>query len=83
MEKLTPLELRSRAATAGWVGILAVAGVYDYYAPETLSHGFKRALKAHPITTTVAYGFMTAHLFGLIPEKIDPLTQGLNLIKRV
>ena len=83
MERATPLELRSKAGTAAWAGLLALAGVYDYYAPETLSHGFKRALNAHPILTTAAYGFMTAHLFGIIPEKIDPLTQGLKFIKKI
>lgn len=79
----TPNELREHMGTAGWVGMLAVAGVYDYLAPETLSHAFRRGFDRHPVLTTAAYGFMTAHLFRLIPEKIDPLTQGLKMVKNV
>lgn len=83
MERRTPLELNEHIGTAGWAGILAVAGVFDYFATETLSHAFKRAVHEHPVATIGAYSLLTAHLFGLIPEKYDPLSVGLRIVKEL
>lgn len=80
--KKTPFELSEHVGTAGWAGLLAIAGAFDVVAPETLSHAFKRASREHPVATGAAYAYMTAHLFGLIPEKIDPLCNFIKAVKR-
>lgn len=64
-----------RPATKGWIGLAAYVVVWDLLAEETLSHGFEDALK-HPLKRwqlVLAWGFITAHLFCLIPRRYDPL----------
>lgn len=84
MERATPLELRSKAGTAAWAGLLALAGVYDYFFEDTLSEAYRRSFRKHPVIVGVASLGLAAHL--LRPdslEKYDPMTQGLKLIKKL
>lgn len=65
----------SRAGTAGWAllgtGILA----WDLVAPETLSDAFGRAgaTRSGLVVTIVGWAVLTAHLFDLLPSRLDPL----------
>lgn len=77
----SPLEKHSHLGTAGWVGFFALAGAFDVLSPETLSQASRRAFKAHPIATTALYGVTTAHLAGVIPDRLDPFKQGFKVIE--
>jgi hypothetical protein len=72
-------------ATRGWAAVLALAGLYEVLAPEgeLLSEGVDRALEKRKALTVSAIGLVSLHLCNLIPEKYDPLHQGLELIKRL
>lgn len=64
-------------ATTGWVVIALYVTAWDFYMGrrgETLSAGF-RAASRHPVTrwpVIVAWAITTAHLFGWIPDRVDP-----------
>lgn len=84
MERATPLELRSKAGSVAWAGLLALAGVYDYFFEDTLSEAYRRNLRKHPVIVGVASLGLAAHL--LRPdslEKYDPLSRGLEVIKKL
>lgn len=80
----TPFEMNERLGTAAWVGLLGIAGVYDYLADDTLSEAYRRNLRKHPVVVGIASLGLAAHL--LRPEalaKYDPLTRGLEMLKQV
>ena len=69
--------------TAAWVGLLGIAGIYDYYADDTLSEAYRRNFRKHPVAVGIASLGLAAHL--LRPDalaKYDPLTRGLDAIKK-
>ena len=58
----------------GWLVIGTLALAWDVAAPETLSAAFQRA-RCSPVgyaAVVVAWAFLTAHLFQLLPERADP-----------
>ncbi len=64
-----------RPATKGWIGLAIYVTAWDILAPETLSRGFYEATR-HPVKRwplTLAWAFITAHLFRLLPERYDVL----------
>lgn len=84
MESLTPLERHDRLGTAAWVGLLVLAGVYDYYCSDTLSEAYRRNFKKHPVAVGIASLGLAAHL--LRPDslaKYDPMSRGLDFIKQL
>jgi len=83
-EEATPLELHSKLGTAAWAGLIVLAGVYDYFAEDTLSEAYRRNFRAHPVAVGVTSLGLAAHL--LRPDslaKYDPMTRGLDFIKRM
>lgn len=67
--------MKLRPSTKGWLGLAAYVVVWDLLAEETLSSGFADAWR-HPVRRwplVAAWAFITAHLFVVLPERIDPL----------
>jgi hypothetical protein len=68
---------RPSPGTAGWIAVgiaIAIAEVTD---SRTMSAAFRDAVE-HPVAgpaICITYGIFTAHLFGLIPPRYDPLHQ--------
>lgn len=65
---------------SGWGLILAVVAGYDLWALKarrpTLSAEFLEAVR-HPRRrwfVIAAWGYLTVHLFGILPRRYDPLT---------
>jgi hypothetical protein len=59
----------------GWLAIAAGVIAWDAMGPETLTDAF-RHVREHPagsIAVGVAWGILTAHLFGWLPPKADPI----------
>lgn len=59
----------------GWVGLTAYVIAWDRFADETLSMAFGKAL-LHPRVrwpTIAVWAAVTGHLFGIIPERVDPI----------
>ena len=65
---------RSKAGTAGWVGLGIYVAAWDILAPETLTSAFKRGREHKAASPLVvgALGVTALHLMGVLPEKIDP-----------
>jgi len=66
---------------AAWLGLLAYVVAYDAYAMicrhETLTSSYYRAL-ADPkrrYITILTWGYLTGHLFKIIPQKYDFMAQ--------
>ena len=61
----------------GWLGIAAFVAAYDAWAAATnrptLSREFREASRVRPAVFIGSTGYMVAHLFGLVPQRIDPL----------
>lgn len=62
-----------------WVVLAAFIGAYDLYlirsGSPTLSEAFHRAVR-HPVKrwpTVAAWSTVSLHLFGILPERWDPL----------
>lgn len=72
--------------TAGraWAALGAAVLAYELAAPEgqLMSEGVDRALEKHKALTTAAVGAVSLHLLNVLPQRIDPLHQGLKLLKR-
>jgi len=60
----------------GWLAIAGVVVGFDVWAcrreRDTLSCAFRRAPRALTITTSA---YVLAHLFGLMPDRVDPLVR--------
>ena len=66
----------SHAGTYGWVALAAGIAVFDYFAPETLSHAVDRALEC-PRGRYAAIGAVAltaAHLLNVLPKQADPFS---------
>jgi len=63
----------------GWAAIFGLVGVIDAHAlltgRPTLSANFRAASRRHPYLITAATAYLVAHLFGLVPRTVDPLTR--------
>lgn len=64
---------RKHGGAKGWCLIAGVVLAWDVLAGETLSCAFLRH-RSHPLTV-LAWGGLTAHLFGVIPRRYDPLAR--------
>lgn len=71
--------MRLEHAEMGWVMLFGYVAAYDLWAiktkRESLSHAFYRGVQ-HPKKrwiTIWAWGTLTAHLFNIIPDKLDPI----------
>lgn len=68
-----------RNGSKAWIGLAVYVSAYDVWAAvkgkETLSEAFYAAV-CHPVKrwqVGVAWTYITAHLFHVIPEDYDPL----------
>lgn len=63
------------------LGVLA----YEAACPkgELLSEGMDRAIEKYPKAVPLAIGAVALHLMNKFPDKIDPFTNGLNILKGV
>jgi hypothetical protein len=73
------MQLRYKPApgTAGWIAVAIAVTVAEITDSRTMSEAFASSLK-HPVAgpaICIGYGILTAHLFGMIPPKYDPLHQ--------
>lgn len=70
-------------AERAWIGLGVLITAYELTAPQghLLSEGVDRSLEKHPVLTTLAIGTVALHLCNVLPKAIDPLHQGLNLIR--
>jgi hypothetical protein len=60
---------------AGWIAVGAAVAVAELLDSRTMSAAFRAAMEdpvAGPLIC-IGYGYLTAHLFGMIPPKYDPL----------
>lgn len=69
--------MKVKPGTAGWLATAAVVLAAELLDEKTMSTGF-REYSADPIGRYVVVSgwvLLSAHLFGLIPPKYDPLTR--------
>lgn len=61
----------------GWLAVLGTVFVVEYYAPpgKMLSHGAARYRAARPAATTFAVWYLSGHLLGYWPERLDGLSR--------
>jgi hypothetical protein len=64
-----------RSGATGWVLAGGVILFWDATAPETLSEAFRRSLQTRRgrAVSVLLWGYLTAHLFQVIPPRADPL----------
>lgn len=72
---------RNHKGALGWVLVTAVVVTWDLTAPETMSATFLRR-RRHP-GVILAWAGLTAHLFGLVPRRYDPLSRLRRIAKEV
>jgi hypothetical protein len=73
-----------KSGHAGWVIIAVGVLAWDFLAPETLTDAFRQARK-HPVgaaAVAVTWGVLTAHLFELIPSKVDPIHRSTMVVRQ-
>lgn len=66
-----------KPANIAWIALVAGVAAFDYFAPETLSEAFDRALE-RPVGRFFAMGAVAitgAHLLNVLPKRVDPLHQ--------
>jgi hypothetical protein len=70
----------------GWLGLTIYIILWDFFATDTLSSAFYRAV-SHPIQrwfVITIWAVITLHLFKLIPKRFDLIwliVQGLKYLK--
>lgn len=64
----SPEDVISTVGTLGWMAVAGVVAVWDWKAPETLSHAFRRT---QPVSGFLA-AVTVSHLMGWLPERLDP-----------
>lgn len=71
-------------AKAVWLGIGAIVLAHDVLCRDgdTLSEAVDSALESHKAITLGAIAITAMHLANLLPEKIDPIHQFAELVKR-
>lgn len=76
--------MKLRPGATGWVAVGSVIVAAELLDSRTMSEGF-RDLSRTPIgryALTFGWGMLTAHLFGLIPPKFDPISQMWIYVRR-
>lgn len=69
----------------GWAGVAAVVVAAEALDKRTMSSAFEEA-RRHPIAGPAVCGFwaaLTAHLFGIIPDRYDPFKRAFSMIAKV
>jgi hypothetical protein len=63
------------SGTLGWVALAGGVLVWDLTAGETLTSAFRRSHDSPVslVVVTAAWTLLTAHLFSLIPPRLDPM----------
>lgn len=72
-----------KSGSLGWTALATGVIVWDVLAPETLSSAFRRAHthKASNMAVKISWAILTAHLFGWLPEKADPMRMGVRVVR--
>lgn len=69
----------------GWAALLAVVIIADLTGEVTMSTGFRTL--AHNKTfgppLIVTWAVLTAHLFGLVPARYDPIHNSFQLLRQI
>jgi len=69
--------MKIKEGDVAWIGLLAYVVAYDVYAMatghETLTSSYYRALSdpRRRWVTITAWGYLTGHLYGVIPKRFD------------
>lgn len=66
---------RPSPGTAGWIAVGVAVAVAEIADSRTMSAAFREAMEdpiAGPVIC-ICYGILTAHLFGMLPQKYDPI----------
>lgn len=74
-----------RKGTTGWVALAAGVVAWDLTSDETLTHAFRRA-REHPVSFAAliaGWTILTAHLFGVLPARVDPFIVTFHAAKKV
>lgn len=68
-----------------WIAIGALVAMHEVYCPpgELLSEGADRAIAKYPVAVPVLGAVLAGHVLNVFPEKVDPVHQGFQLIRRV
>ena len=68
--------MKLNSGTTAWIALAAGVVVWDLLAEETMTGAFRRAHDSpmSRVAVTAAWGILTAHLFSVIPPRIDPYT---------
>ena len=68
------MKIKINSGTTGWIALAAGVVVWDLLAEETMTGAFRRAHDSpmSRVAVTAAWGILTAHLFSVIPPRIDP-----------
>lgn len=70
-------------AKGAWAAIGLGVLAYELGCPagQTLSEGIDQALETHPLLIKLAVGVTALHLINALPERVDPFSHALKLIK--
>lgn len=71
---------RNHNGRHGWWLLAVVIFLWDFLASETMSAAFERN-RRHPLLT-IGWAALTAHLYGVLPHRIDPIVRFGQLLKR-
>jgi hypothetical protein len=66
-------KMESKIGTKGWLALGAFVVAWDCIADETLTNAFKRGREANMAATVGSTALVVAHLYDLIPTKLDPI----------
>lgn len=67
----------------GWVVLVGFVAAWDILTPDSLSSAFSRGCKTPVgrIVVPALWGITTAHLFGKLPNKVDPFYIAIGFAK--
>ena len=66
---------RPSPGTAGWIAVGVAVAIAEIADSRTMSAAFRDAME-DPVAgpaICIGYGILTAHLFGMLPQKYDPI----------
>jgi hypothetical protein len=83
-EYVAPVIKEARPSTLAWLGLIAGVATYDVLSKpnETMSERYVDFVDEHPVIAWGAVIATSAHLLGKLPEKIDPIHQLAEFVKR-
>ena len=68
----------------GWIALGVLVAVADVTGKHTMSDTF-RAASRRPVVgpvVIVSWALLTAHLFGLVPARYDPIYRGFSFVMK-